>query len=224
MSWLQIVINFFGNELQALIRAPFAFGVLLLLGFLGSRWLYGERLSNLREQVQEKNEQIEDLKTRLGLSNPQLSLYASYTSRELRQKALSFSTRLRDFSQNFEVQINEIIAEYDIQFQSQYQKLRRENPTRFDEYMSTRMSHLAQQTRIFEHEFKVEAILIKNELAARLPRGAIDNRRHIDELYRLLEETNTLGMTGPEFINSIASAIESLARNLQVKSRSFNKT
>ncbi len=173
MASLNAIIEFFRNEGNVIAGAPFlsflltAFGV--LIGWTLNRRLYDERF-----RVQEAR--IADLSERLGLS-PREDKYAKLTNAELKRQAEDYLRRLCEFHSRAK-------AAKEQEFERSWQSQPRPSPGQILDDAFREKSHasweagLRRQSQVhaqeqveFTQNFRAEALVLRQELERRLPKG-----------------------------------------------------
>lgn len=194
------------KEWNTLISAPGIFVLTLVLAFaLASvsafyvvRWAYESRLKILKERINAKDDQLTEYRERLHLVHTTDTSYSLLTNQELRKKALSVTTQVRDFLKE-QIHIGT----------SPYQEMsaaKSENERRriWENYGNAFLRSMWKFKSAYDEKFKVDTILLRDELLSRLPKDARD-----DKAYSMYEyPTNPLGM------EMVAYDLERLTKSL----------
>jgi hypothetical protein len=192
LGWKESVlelIEFLRKEWASLAAAPFSFLGLLALAFgtcfLMLRWRYEGILDSLRERIEAredrlkaKDEQLDEYRQKLELvQQPEAQSGNAYTrlgNEELKRRSLLLVRQLRDF-----------ISRTEAEDRKQSEQHWRQSVEAKTEEQRTALFHaetqgysersLARQQE-YDQSFKVEAILLRDELRARIP--DLDKERH----------------------------------------------
>jgi hypothetical protein len=202
------------TEWTALTAAPWSFALTLAAAFGAAfavcRWAYHSlhettkgRIDALNERLALKDQQLDDYRERLGLAPSSGSKFSKLSHRELQEHTLRFVEKLRlwfsaseaETRRNAEQQWNALTRAQD---ENQRRQL-------WEAHTSTHTSGLYKLMSEFDLKFKVDAILLRDELASRLPAPAHDPR--LDHRYE--HPTNTFG------IQAIADDLERKAKLLR---------
>lgn len=174
---------------QELIKgAPGLVIALLIVGFLVGRYFLHERMNVLEERLKAKDEQIAEYRQRLHLAPVGQTSYSRLTNAELKQVALRVISGAREFFiREDEEQRRILFAKQSAMIAAKSEDERRQIWNRqTDEITQT----FFQQISDYDGKFKVDTILLRDELLARLPKEARNDR-----VYRRYEHpVNPLGM------------------------------
>lgn len=212
---MEKIIGFIKNEWSTISSAPFTFIILLVLAFslayLASSWrhqgiidLLREQLSIHKEWLEAKNDQIAEYRERLHLIPSDTTNFTKLSNKELQEKALRLVQTLRTFLSERERTQREILYSG---WRQNYKELSEEERQKAwnEETKKSMMDSLKTNTD-YDTRFKVDAILLRDELLSRLPKGSKDERE-----YRTYEHpTNPIGM------GMVADDLERMAKLLPV--------
>lgn len=204
------LINYLAKEWKTLSDAPTTFATTLFLAFasafFAARWRYERIIDSLKssidssksveamlkERITFKDEQLSGYRERLKLDPFDNTVHSKLSNSELKQKSLNLVTQIRDFL--LEIEMNQDRNFLNIpsnDFELRTNEIRKRSSLMHSEY---------------DRKFKTDAILLRDELLARLPnQGKNDAEAHIYE-----------HPTNPIVIGMIADNLEKLAKSLQV--------
>lgn len=202
------------SEWHALTSAPWSF-ILFSVAAFGfayavCRWAYQaqldtskEKLDLLKERLAAKDEQLDEYRERLGLMPSSGSKFAKLSHKELQEYTLKFVAGIRDWFAASESETRRIAdqqwhAMTRAQTEDQKHQL-------WEAHTSTHTNGLFTLMREFDQKYKVDAILIRDELQARLP--ASERDRQVERRYE--HPTNTF------CIREIADDLERKAKLLR---------
>lgn len=202
------------SEWSALSAAPWSFVFVVAgafaIAFAVSRWAYKSlldtangRLDALKERLAAKDEQIAEYRERLKLIPSNGNKFSLLTQRELQEQALTFVETIRHWYSRLEVNTRAIAEQqWSAMTRAQNEEQRRQL---WEAHTSTHTSGFQQTMREFEQQFKVDAILLKDELNVRLP--ATERNMQMESRYEF--PTNTF------CIRAIADDLERKAKLLR---------
>ena len=203
------IIKHIQSEWVTLKSAPVAFILLLVCGFgaafIASNWRYeaivdnkDERLITLKERLEVKDEQLQEYRERLHLVPTTQTTYSLLSNKELKNNTLDLVTEIRSFLEIRKVKYDSILfpkvtnAEQEKAWQQKTNALMLESTNTSAEY---------------NKKFKVDTILLRDELLSRLPSTLKNEKEHTTYEY----PTNPLGM------GTVVDDLERLAKNLPIK-------
>ncbi len=166
------LVSFLEREWAALAQAPASFVVLTILVFgaayLAARWRYAGITENLKEQISTLNgrliartEQSESYKERAMKYDEQAARVVNYDSAELSAKTLSFVARLRSFIQRRK----------DRSYLPSVPRIGATDEERQREWERSTTAAIQESnetTAEWERDFKVDAMMLRDELLSRL--------------------------------------------------------
>ena len=161
------------------------------------------RVDALKERLAAKDEQLDEYRRRLNLIPTSGSKFSQLTQRELQEQTLRFVEELRKWFSKSETETRRIADQ-------QWNALRRAETEEqrhqlWEAHTGTHTNGFFTTMQEFEQKFKVDAILIRDELVTRLPAAARDTK--IEHRYEF--PTNSFG------IKAIADDLERMAKLLQ---------
>ncbi len=178
-------LEFIKNEWSTVTGAPLSFISLVLISFAlayaACRWRYTgvietqreklslekDRLSAEKDRIQAKDSQLDDYRERLHLVPAQGSEYSKLTHAGLKEKALSFVGDIRTWFSETEANTRRVA---DAQWSAMAQaKTEEEKQRLWHAHTSTQTQGLFGMMAEFEKRFKVDAILLRDEMNSRLP-------------------------------------------------------
>lgn len=177
-------------EWLVITAAPWAFAFVLAsafaLAFAACRWAYHslhetskERIEALRERLTAKDELLDEYRERLNLVPSSGNRFSRLTHRELQEQALRFVENLRHWFANSQAETRRI-AEQQWHAMSRAQT-EEEKHRLWQAHSSTHTDGLFTLMREFEQKFKIDAILLRDELSTRLPPA--ERRSEIERRY-----------------------------------------
>lgn len=157
-----------------------------------------------QRELRLKNDRIKELEQSLGLRKPE-SPYRQYTNQDLARLTLDLASRIRKL-------LNER-SEGDLLQHQMIQKLMGKqelaDEVSFKKVVTTAIAHLRQENA-FDEKFKVDALLLKEELQSRLPES------EIEQLGKAAYENPThLPFVGTNYIREVVDDLERLGKILE---------
>ena len=207
------LLRYIQTEWATLVSAPLTFMLFGILAFGAAffiaRWRYEgigeslrERIDTLKDRIQGKDEQINEYRERLHLIPADATSYSRLTNNELQQRALKVVTEVREFlRERGERQYRSLFSGWrrGITEMTEDQKRRA-----WEEETNALMQDSLQTSTAFDARFKVDTILLRDELLSRLPSTAKNQRE-----YGTYEHpTNPIGM------GMVADDLERLAKSI----------
>ena len=215
---MEKIIGFIKNEWSTISSAPFTFIILLVLAFslayFASSWrhqgiidLLREQLSSHKDRIDAKNDQLTEYRERLHLIPSDTTEFTKLSNKELQEKALRFVQTLRTFLFKREKTQRETL---DSGWRQNYKDLSEEERQKaWNEEAKKSMMDSLKTSTDYDNRFKVDAILLRDELLSRLPKGSKNERE-----YRIYEHpTNPIGM------GMVADDLERMAKLLPVSAK-----
>lgn len=213
---MENIIEFIKNEWSTISSAPFTFIILFVLVFslayLASSWrhqgiidLLRQQISGQKGRIEAQNEQIVEYRERLHLIPADATEFTKLTNKELQEKSLNLVQNLRTFLLEGEKNQREILFSG---WRQNYKDLSKEELQKaWNEETRRSMMYYLKTNADYNDRFKVNAILLRDELLSRLPKGSKNERR-----YRTYEHpTNPIGM------EMVADDLERMAKLLPIK-------
>jgi hypothetical protein len=179
------LVTLLRTEWTALSAAPWSFAVLVVGAFGAAfgvcRWAYQsqneankEKLEVLKERLSAKDDQLDDYRERLGLAPSTGSKFSKLTHKELQEFTLKFVDGIRTwFSQNEAENRRTADQQWHAMTRAQTEEQKHQL---WEAHTSTLTNGLFSLMRDFEQKFKIDAILLRDELLARLPASERDQQ------------------------------------------------
>ncbi|POG02231.1 hypothetical protein BGP82_12850 [Pseudomonas putida] len=190
-------------EWSVISQAPFSFLILAALmlsaGYLCARWYYAGRIDLLRERLQLKSEQAETYKERALKQDEKVLEVVNSDGPVLREKTLQFVARLRDFIERYQQQDESL---HQVEWRAATSAPDAEKAALWDRYRDAGDRVANQRRAEFERSFKVDGIMLRDELLSRL------KNCKSEEMDTYEYPTNYFGY------NAIANDLERLAKLL----------
>lgn len=166
------------TEWTALTSAPWSF-VLLVISSIGAtfgvcRWVYQsqfeahkEKQEVLKERLSAKDDLLDDYRERLGLVPSTGSKFSKLTHKELQEYTLNFVNDIRSWMARNEEENRHITSQ---QWHAMTQaKTEEQKHQLWETHNNTLSNGILTLMRDFEQQYKIDAILMRDELIARLP-------------------------------------------------------
>jgi hypothetical protein len=209
---MERLLEFIIREWAAISAAPAAFILLLVIagtvGFFVARWRYEgiidqlkQRLETLGERLEAKDEQITEYRERLRLVPRDVHAHANLTSAELQRSALAVVAGIREFLK--ERSLSEGFAFDRVAWKESTPE---ERQRAWEEETRRSMEQSIAWNAEYDRKYRIDSILLRDELLARLPPEA----RHEREFRMYEHPTNAIG------IGMVADDLERLAKSLPV--------
>ena len=164
---------------------------------------YEAGTQNLRANLQFKEGIIAEYRERLGLISAKGSEVSRMTHAELKDKALSLVSEMRDFLERYQKRSQMV---YDNEWTAMIRASTEEEKRKlWDKFTSVSSRVSNNQKAEYDRQFKVDTIILRDELLSRLPKEAKNDRSHI--MYE--HPTNPIGM------GMVADDLEGLAKLLK---------
>ncbi len=205
---------YIAKEAEVISQAPFTFMALLLIAFLlayaAAKWRYSSIVDQvnatceaLRERLNLKTEQTESYKERALKYDEKALEVVDSTEIALKEKSLTFVKDLRDFIERYK---REDEALHSNEWKEMVQMSSGEDKDDLWHRFVNESSRLSNSRNSeYERRFKVDAILLRDELLSRLPQYTPKDG-YRDSLYE--HPTNYFGF------NDIADNIEKMAKSI----------
>lgn len=206
-------IQFIKRNWQTFKSAWLAFIIVLLVGgivgYLIGRWKYqrivqikNERIAQKDDQLVAKDDLIAEYRERLHLTPTTDTSYSRLTNNELKQKALEVVSQTRDFLRERNERDTRLRdSEWEEMFAA---KSEEEKHRIWNKFVTITMESSQKLISDYKEKFKVDTILLRDELLSRLPKDARD-----DNSYSMYEHPiNPIGM------EIVATDLERLAKSL----------
>ncbi|MGO9147720.1 MAG: hypothetical protein ACLQDF_15280 [Desulfomonilia bacterium] len=212
---MEKLIEFIIKEWKTVSATPFTFVILAVLFFLlaygVSSWRYQGIIDLLREQLAQqkqrteaKDDQIVEYRERLHLVPSDTTEFSKYTNKELQEKAFAVVNVLRKYLVEVQERQNSILfSDKKVSYQSMSEEER--NKAWSEETKRLMVDSLKTSTD-YDTRFKVDAILLRDELLSRLPKGSKNEK----EYWIYEHPTNPIGM------GMVADDLERMAKLLPI--------
>jgi len=178
-------LEFLKNEWSTVSGAPLSFVALFLIAFTiayaACRWRYSGVIETLREKlsfekdrlnaekdrISAKDDQLDEYRERLHLVPAHGSQYSKLTHAELKEQAMKFVADIRHWFKETEIKTRQVAeAQWNVMRQANTDE---ERQRLWNAYTSTQTQGLFGMMAEFERRFKVDAILLRDEMNSRLP-------------------------------------------------------
>ena len=205
---------YIAKEAEVISQAPFTFIALLIIAFLlayaAAKWRYSSVVDQvnatceaLRERLNLKTEQTESYKERALKYDEKALEVVDSTEGALKEKSLNFVKDLRDFTERYKREDEALLSN---EWREMAQMPSGEDKDALWHSFTSKSSKLSNSRNSeYDRQFKVDAILLRDELRSRLPQY-IPKDRHQDSVYE--HPTNYFGF------NDVADDIEKMAKLL----------
>ena len=171
------------KEWKTLTNAPFAFLSILVLAstsiFFIVDWHYGGtlqtltgRIELLKDRIQAKDDQLDDYRERLHLTPASGSKFSKMTHQELKDSTLSLVKKLRDFL--FNTNQKSKVVKDKLWSQMVEAKTEEEKSRLWQAHTDAITQYSYTQRAEYEKKFKIDAILLRDEILTRIPRDSIN--------------------------------------------------
>jgi len=208
------LFEYIAREWGVISQAPFTFFILSAitfgLAYLAAKWKFAAVIGQvkaanetLRERLQLKSEQAESYKERALKYDEKVLEVVDSSEVALKEKSLDFVKNLREFIERYK---REDEAVHNNEWAEMTQAASEEEKNKLWHKFTSASSRLSNDRNAeYERRFKVDAILLRDELRSRLPDYSPGDR-HRDSAYE--HPTNYFGF------NDVANDIETMAKLL----------
>jgi hypothetical protein len=178
-------LDFLKNEWNTVTGAPLSFVTLVIISvviaYTACRWRYSgvietlreklglekDRLSAEKDRINAKDSQLDEYRERLHLVPAQGREYSKLTHAELKAKGLGLVSEIRGWFATTEANTRKVA---DSQWRAMTQAKTEEDKQRlWNAHTNTQTQGLFGMMAEFEKRFKVDAILLRDEMNSRLP-------------------------------------------------------
>ena len=175
---MDALLNLVKAEWGSLSVAPWSFALLVVASFGAAfavcRWAYHalheaskEKLDVLKERLAAKDDQLDEYRQRLGLAPSSGSKFSKLTHKELQDHSLKLVEGIRGWFSQSEAETRRAAdQQWNAMVRAQTEE---EKHQLWEAHSSTQTNGLYKLMREFDQKYKVDAILIRDELLARLP-------------------------------------------------------
>jgi len=190
-------VQFIQDEWAAISSAPVTF-ILLLISLK-------ERIESFKDRLEAKDDQLTEYRERLHLLPTSETTYSRLSNAELKNKTLDVVHHVRDFLKNRKEKQDRIL--YSDQRANHRDMSEEQRKKLWHQETNALMRESTETNADYNRDFKVDTILLRDELLSRLPSSAKNERE-----YRTYEHpTNPIGM------GMVADDLERLAKSLPSK-------
>ncbi len=210
MDWTSVG-KFFEANWSTLMSAPLIFLICIAIGIAGGyllgKWYFRRTIDILKGRLEAKDDQLDEYRERLKLMHPNEtgSKYSRMTNDELKRRVLDMVDKIRTFHAETQQKSQRLILA------ERAYMMKVESAEEFEEirnkYSNQIMSESLETSEKYNRRFKVDAILLRDEMLSRLPETAKNKRAYF--VYE--HPTNPIGM------GMVADDLERLAKSLEVK-------
>jgi hypothetical protein len=190
-----------------LVSAPWAFATVALLAITLTaalvRWITSEQIAGLKERLAAKDDQLQEYRERLKLVPP-VNTIANLTNKQLQEKAISKAAEIREFLSNWK---REQRARSEARMQRTAMAKTEEERRKLwrDDSEDSSQRYFA-FFDLYNTKFKVDAILLKDEMVTRLPK---DSPRQVIN--------SSFEFPTPTTATEVADELERLAKMIPAK-------
>ncbi len=185
-------IKHVAKEWEVLRQAPMAFVLLFVLAvgaaFVFARWSYVRQIETLNERLRAKDDQLVDYRERLHLAPTDQTSYSRVSNSELRQRASAVVAQMREFLASYHKQSGLAMSNQSEEMRNAKSDVERQSI--WNRYTAALIRESYTVTSEYDRRFKVDTIVLRDELLSRLPQSA-----RIQQLGVSYEHpTNPIGM------------------------------
>lgn len=215
------LFEYIAKEWNVISEAPFTFFILCAitfgLAYLAAKWKFSAVIDQvkaanevLKERLHLKSEQAESYKERALKYDEKVLEVVDSTEITLKEKSLDFVKNIREFIERYK---REDDAVHNNEWVEMTQAQSEEDKNKLWHKFTSASSRLSNERNAeYERRFKVDAILLRDELRSRLP-DYKPTERHRDSAYE--HPTNYFGF------NDVANDIETMAKLLTTANKSI---
>ena len=210
---LQEMLKHLQKEWDVVSGAPWAFlissALAFVVSFAANKWRYSGIIDNLKERIETykerltaKDAQLDEYRERLHLVPASGSEFSKLTHAELKIKTLEVVSKLRSWLVKYSEEERRIL---DAQWQAMCRAQDEEEKNRlWHQHTSTSSQISLRRNAEYDSQFKVDTILLRDEILSRLPSESRDERA-----YHMYEHpTNPIG------IGMVADDLERISKKL----------
>lgn len=181
------ILEYFEKNISVVVSAPIAMFVIIIVAFLGARWLYQERIESLKSQIksmeenhkveidtlnrikEEKEHIITEYRQRLQIETPDKSAYTRMTNEELRRKAMDLVNRAREFWTEQKGEQRRMLEKQSRRDLTARSSSVEKAQKRFLQDSAEMSLQYFQGIAYYESKYKVDVILLRDAIRPRLP-------------------------------------------------------
>jgi len=208
------LFEYIAKEWEVLSDAPFAFLVLAAimfgLAYLAAKWRFSTIIEQVRatnetltERLRLRSEQAESYKERALKYDDKIQQVVDSDAVALRERTLDLVKNLRDFIERYKREDDRVNERERSVMRSAGSE--EERKAAWDKYTSETMRLSNERNAEYDRRFRVDAIMLRDELRSRLP-DYTPAEPHHDMMYE--HPTNYFGF------NDVASDLERMAKML----------
>lgn len=208
------LFEYIAKEWEVLSDAPFAFLVLAAimfgLAYLAAKWRFSTIIEQVRatnetltERLRLRSEQAESYKERALKYDDKIQQVVGSDAVALRERTLDLVKNLRDFIERYKREDDRVNERERSVMRSAASE--EERKAAWDKYTSETMRLSNERNAEYDRRFRVDAIMLRDELRSRLP-DYTPAEPHHDMMYE--HPTNYFGF------NDVASDLERMAKML----------
>jgi hypothetical protein len=201
------VIKFLEDNWSAILSAPLVFVICIVIGFLIGKWYFSGRIDTMKIWIQQKDDLLDEYRQRLKMIpiDETGSKYTRMTHDELKRAGLELAGKVRELIVEDQRKSHTLSMAQRAQMMNA--KSQEERNQAWEKFTNQLMSRSYETRDKYDKRFKVDAILLRDEMLSRLPESAKNK-----SAYSLYEHpTNPIGM------GMVADDLERLAKSLEVK-------
>lgn len=203
---LKEFLDYIQTNWETLKSAPLVFVSTIVLAFVlvffVLRWRYNSIVEILNQRLAAKDDQLTEYRERLHLTPTTDTSYSRLTNNELKQKALEVVSQTRDFLRERNERDTRLRDSKWEQMSAA--KSEEEKHRIWNKFVTITMESSQKFISDYEEKFKVDTILLRDELLSRLPKDARDNQSYAMYQY----------VANPIGIEMVASDLERLTKSL----------
>lgn len=203
---LKEFLDYIQTNWETLKSAPLVFVstivLAVVLAFFVLKWRYNSIVEILNQRLAAKDDQLVEYRERLHLTPTTDTSYSRLTNNELKQKALEVVSQTRDFLRERNERHTRLRdSEWE---EMSAAKSEEEKHRIWNKFVTITMKSSQKLRSDYEEKFKVDTILLRDELLSRLPKDAQD-----DNSYSMYEHP-----INPICMEIVATDLERLAKSL----------
>jgi len=174
------LIDYINKEWSTVSQAPFTFILLLVLSitasYLLARWKYESNISTLKERIEgykdritSKDEQLNEYRQRLDLIPITQTSFSRLNNIDLKNQTLKVVTNIREFLSDRQEKSNRILSSRTSLNRTNISDEERNRA--WQQETNEIIQESFEMKSKYDSSFKVDTILLRDELLSRLPKG-----------------------------------------------------
>lgn len=211
---MEKLFEYIAKEWEVLSDAPFAFlmlaAIMFGLAYLAAKWKFSTIIDQVRatnetltERLHLRSEQAESYKERALKYDDKIQQVVDSDAVALKERTLNLVKNLRDFIERYKREDDRVnVMERSVMTSAKSEEERKEA---WDKYTTETMRLSNERNAEYDRRFRIDAIMLKDELRSRLP-DYTPAEPHHDMMYE--HPTNYFGF------NDVASDLERMAKML----------